>query len=82
MNSKGNIMNLNVQQIQSLAYGMGEMARTYPNDTVSNALARVSDLVANYGTPFAEKLTKQDMTVIQFYLSEKRKGKSQSNHAA
>ena len=61
----------NETKLQSIAYGMGEMARTHPNDTISNALARVSEIVAHLGRPFAEGLTETDKKVVKYYLKNK-----------
>jgi len=73
-------MMYNETKLQSIAYGMGEMARTHPNDTISNALARVSEIVAHLGRPFAEELTETDKKVVQYYLQQI--GTSQRDHAA
>lgn len=54
--------------ITRLSLGMAEMARTYPNDTIANALARVSRKLESLGTSkFAPQLDKLDKQVIKFY---------------
>jgi hypothetical protein len=50
---------------------MSEMARTHPNDVIANNLARVSELVASYGSAWSSKLTKTDMMVVRYYLANK-----------
>jgi len=64
-------MNKNIYA--TVAYGMSEMAATYPNDMISNALARVSRKLERYGTPFAEPLDDLDKDVIRFYNNQKAK---------
>ena len=59
-------------KILSLCDGMSEMAATYPNDRIANALARVSHKIESIGTTkFAPKLDETDLKIIQFYLSKK-----------
>lgn len=59
-------------KILSLCDGMSEMAATYPNDRISNALARVSRKIESMGTSkFAPKLDEIDLKIVQFYLSKK-----------
>jgi len=55
--------------IVTLAIGMADLAAKHPNDTISNALSRVSQKLENHGAPFAEKLTDVDKQVIAFYMS-------------
>ena len=62
---------MDVYKLSVIANGMSEMARTHPNDTISNNLARVSELVASYGAAWSQKLTKADMMVVRYYLSNK-----------
>lgn len=58
----------------ALCEGMSEMAATYPDDTISNALARVSRKLESVGTSkFAPELDELDKQVIRFYLSKKGK---------
>lgn len=48
---------------------MSQMARIYPNDIISNALARVSRKLESIGTTkFAPALTESDKQVIRFYV--------------
>jgi hypothetical protein len=58
----------------ALCEGMSAMAATHPNDTISNALARVSRKLESHGTSkFAPELTAIDMQVIQYYKQIKGK---------
>jgi hypothetical protein len=59
-------------KLMSLCEGMSEMAAKHPNDTISNALARVSRKIEFIGSSkFAPKLDELDIKVVQFYLSSK-----------
>ena len=59
-------------KLMSLCEGMSEMAAKHPNDTIANALARVSRKIESMGTSkFAPELDEVDVKVIQFYLSSK-----------
>lgn len=59
-------------KIMALCEGMSDMAAKHPNDSISNALARVSRKIESMGTSkFAPELDDLDMKVIQFYLSSK-----------
>lgn len=59
-------------RISRLSVGMSEMARTYPNDTIANALARVSWKLESIGTSkFAPDLDELDKQIIRFYHSKK-----------
>jgi hypothetical protein len=59
-------------KLLSLCDGMSAMAATHPNDTISNALARVSRKIESLGTSkFAPKLDDIDMAVVQYYLKNK-----------
>lgn len=69
INEKDHIMD--VYKLSAIANGMSEMARTHPNDTIANNLARVSELVASYGSTWSSKLTKTDMMVVRYYLANK-----------
>jgi len=61
-------------KLLSLCDGMSEMAAAYPNDIISNALARVSRKIESIGTTkFAPELDKTDIKVIQFYYFMKKK---------
>ena len=52
---------------------MSEMAATYPNDMISNALARVSRKIESIGSSkFAPKLDDTDLAVVRFYLANKK----------
>jgi len=54
--------------ISRLSVGMSEMARTYPNDTIANALARVSWKLDTLGTSkFAPGLDELDKQITRFY---------------
>lgn len=64
-------MNLDLRKLSAIANGMSEMARTHPNDIISNNLARVSEKVAAYGSTWSEDLTKTDMMVVRYYLANK-----------
>lgn len=58
--------------ISKLSLGMSEMARTYPNDMIANALARVSHKLETIGTSkFAPDLDELDKQIIKFYHSNK-----------
>lgn len=57
----------------ALCEGMSEMAAKYPDDTISNALARVSRKLESVGTSkFAPEIDELDRQVIRFYLSKKK----------
>lgn len=59
-------------KLMALCEGMSDMAAKHPNDTIANALARVSRKIESMGTSkFAPKLDEVDMKVVQFYLSSK-----------
>lgn len=58
-----------IREAGNLSFGMSEMAAKYPNDMISNALARVSRKLEYYGKPFSEPLSELDMQVISFYRS-------------
>lgn len=59
-------------KLLSLCEGMSEMAATYPNDIISNALARVSRKIEFIGTSkFAPKLDETDMNIVRFYLKNR-----------
>lgn len=59
-------------KLMSLCEGMSNMAAKHPNDTIANALARVSRKIESIGTTkFAPKLDEIDKKVIQFYMSTK-----------
>jgi hypothetical protein len=59
-------------KLMALCDGMSEMAATYPNDIISNALARVSRKIESIGTSkFAPNLDDTDMKIVQFYLLNK-----------
>ena len=65
---------MNVYKLTVLANGMSEMARTHPNDIISNNLARVSEKVSSFGATWGCKnINKTDMMVIKYYLANKRK---------
>lgn len=59
------------KKLSRISNGMSEMARTHPNDVIANNLARVSEKVASFGATWSTKLTKTDMMVVQYYLSNK-----------
>lgn len=61
---------MNQQNARALAFGMAEMASTYPNHDISNALSRVSQKLESFGAPFAPQLTEIDKQVIAFYNSK------------
>lgn len=57
-------------KLLKICEGMSTMAATHGNDTISNALARVSRKIESIGTTkFAPVLTETDMKVIRFYLA-------------
>ena len=61
----------------ALCDGMSRMAAKYPNDVISNALARVSHKLESVGTSkFAPTITDLDMQVIKFYIKHKYQGSS------
>jgi hypothetical protein len=62
---------IDTQKLHKIAFGMAEMAKTYPNDMIANNLARVSEKVAAYGSSWSEKLDDLDMKLIRFYLSKR-----------
>lgn len=62
---------IDTQKLHKIAFGMAEMAKTYPNDKIANNLARVSEKVAAYGSAWSEKLSKLDYEIIRFYLQKK-----------
>ena len=64
---------MNQQKLSAIANGMSEMARKHPNDTIANNLARVSEIVASYGSTWSSKMTKTDMMVVRYYLANKDK---------
>ncbi len=66
-------INLNQRNLLSLCDGMSEIAATYPNDMISNALARVSRKIESIGSSkFAPKLDDTDLAVVRFYLANKK----------
>jgi hypothetical protein len=58
-------------KLSEISYGMSEMARTHPNDMISNNLARVSEKVASLGLAWSPKLDETDLMVIRYYLKTK-----------
>lgn len=59
-------------QLMSLCEGMSNMAATHKNDTISNALARVSRKIESLGTSkFSPKLDEVDLQVVKFYLANR-----------
>jgi hypothetical protein len=63
---------MKTQKLLALCDGMSNMAATHPNDTIANALARVSRKIESIGTSkFAPELDDLDMKVVQFYLTNK-----------
>lgn len=59
-------------KLMKLCEGMSNMAADHKNDTISNALARVSRKIESIGTTkFAPVLTDVDMKVVKFYLANK-----------
>lgn len=65
---------MNIARLLSICEGMSEMAAKHPNDTISNALARVSRKIESIGsTKFAPKLDKTDISVINYYIAESKK---------
>jgi hypothetical protein len=63
---------MKTQKLLALCDGMSNMAATHPNDTIANALARVSRKIESIGTSkFAPELDDLDMKVVQFYLMNK-----------
>ena len=66
------MQNINISR---LSIGMSEMALTYPNDMIANALARVSRKLETLGTSkFAPELNELDKQIINFYHSNRNKG--------
>jgi hypothetical protein len=63
---------INLRKLSEIANGMQVMAKTYPNDIISNNLARVSELVASYGATWSTKMTPVDLQVVRFYLANKK----------
>ena len=61
---------IDTQKLHKIAFGMAEMAKTYPNDKIANNLARVSEKVAAYGAAWSEKLDDLDMKFIRFYMQK------------
>jgi hypothetical protein len=60
-------------KISRLSVGMSEMARTYPNDRIANALARVSWKLESIGTSkFAPQLDELDKQIIKFYNANRK----------
>jgi len=57
--------------ISRLMFGMSQMARTHPNDVISNALARTAYKLESYGTAFASPLDEKDRLAIKFYQANK-----------
>lgn len=59
-------------KLMKLCEGMSDMAADHRNDTIANALARVSRKIESIGTTkFAPVLTEVDKKVIKFYLANK-----------
>lgn len=57
-------------KLLKICEGMSTMAARHKNDTISNALARVSRKIESIGTTkFAPVLTEIDMKVVRFYLA-------------
>lgn len=66
-------MALSKYDLSVLSHGMSEMAAIHKNDMIANALARVSQKIESFGTPFAPPLTEEDKAVIVYYHTEKKK---------
>jgi len=65
-------VDINIRKLAVISSGMSEMARTHPNDTIANNLARVSEKVASFGATWGCKnFNKTDMMVIKYYLANK-----------
>lgn len=65
---------MNTMKLLALCEGMSAMAATHPNDTISNALSRVSRKIESLGaSKFSPKLDKIDMDIIQYYLKMRNK---------
>lgn len=60
------------ENISAMAYGMSEMAATYPNHIIANALAKVSSKLESLGKPFSDPLDDADKSVIKFYRAAKK----------
>jgi hypothetical protein len=64
-------LKLDQKKLFQISYGMSQMAKTYPNDLISNNLARVSEKVAALGASFGgSKLSALDYKIIRFYLQK------------
>jgi hypothetical protein len=70
--NEGYNMAVSKYQLSVISQGMSEMAATHKNDTISNALARVSQKIDSIGGPFSKQLTKEDMMVIAYYHQNKK----------
>jgi hypothetical protein len=58
--------------IFTLSFGMSEMAKTHKNDTISNALASLSDRLTRIHDKVAlAKLSQIDRDLISYYHSHK-----------
>ena len=55
---------------QKLSFDMAEFAAKYPNDMIANALCNTAEKIANLGKPFAQKLQKQDLDVVRFFVKQ------------
>lgn len=65
-------MTVSKYDLSVVSHGMSEMAAKHKNDVIANALARVSQKIDSLGTPFAKKLTDEDMKVIAYYHQHKK----------
>lgn len=67
--------NTQVRKLYEISSGMAEMARTHPNDTIANNLARVSQKVVALGTAWSSELDDADKAVIRYYMANTRSAK-------
>lgn len=59
---------LTAAEVSAIAHKMSEIAREHKNDVLSNAYARVSSKLESVNTPFAQKLTAQDLHVVRVFI--------------
>ncbi len=65
---------MSYRQIYEITSGMSEMAAKHPNDTISCALARLSDKINGLGEKLASyKFTEAERALITYYHQNKDK---------
>ena len=61
-------------QVAALSHGLSEMAKTHPNDMISNAMAALADKLNAKGDTLTTKmLTRTEKMIIAYYHANKVK---------